>query len=62
MITERTVCKGGAAYTLRVHTQRQPSSGEREQPIWFVNEAGEGMSMSEKNLFDILDAAFKAEF
>jgi len=29
---------------------------------WLENEAGEGMSLSEKNLFDLLDKYFQEEF
>ncbi len=56
MQTELTVRNGVAAYTIRI------DSAYDDHPIWFVKETGEGMSMSEKNLFDILDTAFKAEF
>ena len=30
--------------------------------FWLANQAGEGMGLSEKNLFDILDAHFQSEF
>lgn len=31
-------------------------------PFWFENEDGEGMGLTEKDLFDILDKAFKDKF
>lgn len=31
-------------------------------PYWLENQDGEGMSLSEKNVFDILDEYFKKEF
>jgi|TARA_Y100000310_G_scaffold9154_1_gene9605 hypothetical protein len=33
-----------------------------EWPFWLGNEGGEGMSLSEKMLFDILDQHFKENF
>ncbi len=30
--------------------------------FWLVNEEGEGMSLSNKNVFDLLDEYFKREF
>lgn len=60
MQTEFTVTDGGHSYTLRVISPMP--FGTEDWPIWFENEAGEGMSMSEKNLFDVLDAAFKEQF
>lgn len=54
------VSKGHKYYRLEIPFE--PSEGHEEQPIWLENEIGEGMSMSEENLFDIIDAAFREQF
>ena len=36
--------------------------GCRDGEIWLENEGGEGMTVSEKNLFDVLDEYFRREF
>ena len=36
--------------------------GTRNGKLWLENESGEGMSMSEKNFFDVLDKHFKETF
>lgn len=30
--------------------------------FWLANQAGEGVGLSEKNVFDVLDEHFKSEF
>lgn len=46
------------SYTVKLNTR----TTHNEWPIFIVNEAGEGMSISEKELFDMLDKHFKREF
>lgn len=47
-----------SSYTIRIHTR----TTHNEWPIYLVNEGGEGMSISEQDLFDMLDKHFKKEF
>lgn len=44
--------KTGALYSLT----------EKDDQIWLENQADEGMVITEKQLFDMLDAFFKKEF
>ncbi len=52
------VRNGSRSYLIRIATD-DPNPNHL---IWLERENGEGMSLSEKNLFDILDAAFRNEF
>jgi len=58
MISKFTVRSGGKAYSI----SQMSNPPDPKQDIWFENHEDEGMSMSSKNLFDILDRAFKEEF
>lgn len=62
MQTKLTVSNGEASYMITIHTLGPPYTTGNEPLIWIENEGGEGMSMSEKNLYDILDKHFQSEF
>ena len=60
-----TVSKDGKYYTLLPTSDELPILSERMDPKWSLflkNQDGEGMALSEINLFDVLDAYFKREF
>lgn len=44
------------------YTVKLTPTENNEWPIFLVNEAGEGMSISEKDLFYMFDEHFKKEF
>jgi len=52
---EVTIEKDGKSYTIK-------QVKDAQFPFWFENESGEGMGMSEINMFDLLDKAFKENF
>ncbi len=60
MHIDLTIHGDGKFYRLMTTVPTPP--GHEVQPIWFENEDGEGMSMSENTFFEILDKAFKENF
>lgn len=55
MSFELELRKGEKCYILKHY-------GARQWEYWLENEEGEGMSVSEPNLFDVIDKYFKEEF
>ena len=55
------VSDGNRRYTVRL-TPPVGSGASEDWPIWIENEEGEGMTLSAKNLFDLLDKEFKETF
>ena len=49
---------GSKAYFLEYRGDNTPG----HQPFWLYNENGEGMELSEKDVFDALDKYFKENF